>query len=103
MASCVCSESQELASREVKSGGTTTTCAHLLTASCFCCHVPQVNVPGGPYPAPFADIYRGMAEIGTKGFSALPKHCTTLMGAFFAGGGRVWGGVLQSLPLCHTN
>lgn len=46
----------------------------------------QVNVHGGPYPAPFADIYRGMAEIGTKGFSALPKYCTTLMGAFFAAG-----------------
>lgn len=47
----------------------------------------QVNVHGGPYPAPFADIYRGMAIIGTKGFSALPKYCTTLMGAFFAAGG----------------
>lgn len=92
----------------------------------------QVNVPGGPYPAPFADIYRGacfsmrlgpprcfvgscasrrlalatgrhmprlrtrtlprppigkgMAVIGTKGFGALPKHCTLLMGAFFAAG-----------------
>lgn len=46
----------------------------------------QVNVPGGPYPAPFADIYRGMAVIGTKGFGALPKHCTLLMGAFFLAG-----------------
>ncbi|GBF88235.1 metal-nicotianamine transporter-like protein [Raphidocelis subcapitata] len=46
----------------------------------------QVNVPGGPYPAPFADIYRGMAEIGTKGFGALPKYCTVLMGTFFAAG-----------------
>ncbi|WIA41031.1 hypothetical protein OEZ86_004669 [Tetradesmus obliquus] len=46
----------------------------------------QVNVPGGPYPAPFADIYRGMAEIGTKGFGALPKYCTLLMGVFFIAG-----------------
>jgi hypothetical protein len=27
-----------------------------------------------------------MAEIGTKGFGALPKYCTALMGAFFAAG-----------------
>eukprot|EP00878_Enallax_costatus_P027369 GHUV01029452.1.p1 GENE.GHUV01029452.1~~GHUV01029452.1.p1 ORF type:complete len:146 (+),score=30.82 GHUV01029452.1:325-762(+) len=27
-----------------------------------------------------------MAEIGTKGFGALPKYCTLLMGAFFVGG-----------------
>jgi hypothetical protein len=33
-----------------------------------------------------------MATIGTKGFSALPKHCTTLMGAFFAGGEARRGG-----------
>lgn len=36
--------------------------------------------------APFADIYRGMAEIGTKGFGALPKYCTLLMGVFFIAG-----------------
>ncbi|KAI8471372.1 MAG: OPT superfamily oligopeptide transporter [Monoraphidium minutum] len=46
----------------------------------------QVNVPNGPYPTPFADIYRGMAVIGTKGFGALPKHCGEMMGAFFAAG-----------------
>jgi hypothetical protein len=49
---------------------------------------PQVNVPNGPYPTPFADIYRGMAVIGTKGFGALPKHCGELMGGFFAAGAR---------------
>jgi hypothetical protein len=38
------------------------------------------------FAAPFADIYRGMAEIGTKGFGALPKYCTLLMGMFFIAG-----------------
>jgi hypothetical protein len=52
----------------------------------------QVNVPGGPYPTPFADIYRGMAVIGTKGFGALPKYCTTLMAVFFLAGVWVGGG-----------
>jgi hypothetical protein len=51
-----------------------------------------VNVPGGPYPTPFADIYRGMAVIGTKGFGALPKYCTTLMAVFFLAGVWVGGG-----------
>eukprot|EP00775_Hariotina_reticulata_P009952 gene9952-10107_t len=46
----------------------------------------QVNIRDGPYPAPFADIYRGMALIGVKGFSALPKYCGILMLAFFLGG-----------------
>jgi hypothetical protein len=49
----------------------------------------QVNVPNGPYPAPFSTIYRGMGLIGTEGFSALPKHCGTLMLGFFIGGERV--------------
>jgi hypothetical protein len=51
-----------------------------------CCAVLQVNVPNGPYPAPFSTIYRGMGLIGTEGFSALPKHCGTLMLGFFVGG-----------------
>jgi hypothetical protein len=51
--------------------------------TCCCC---QVNVPQGPYPAPFSTIYRGMGLIGTEGFGALPKHCGTLMLAFFVGG-----------------
>lgn len=40
--------------------------------------------------APFSDIYRGMALIGVKGFGALPKHCATLMLAFFLGGAQQW-------------
>jgi hypothetical protein len=38
------------------------------------------------HAAPFSDIYRGMALIGVKGFGALPKHCGTLMLAFFVAG-----------------
>jgi hypothetical protein len=43
-----------------------------------------------------------MAEIGTKGFSALPKYCTTLMGAFFAGGTScfTWHVTGQASGLC---
>jgi hypothetical protein len=44
--------------------------------------------------APFADIYRGMAEIGTKGFGALPKYCTLLMGVFFIAGEQLTTGRL---------
>lgn len=50
----------------------------------------QVNVPEGPYPAPFATIYRGMALIGTEGVGALPKYCGVLMLAFFLGGKQGW-------------
>lgn len=43
-----------------------------------------VGVEDGPYPNPFAVIYRGMGEIGVMGFSALPKYCGALTGGFFA-------------------
>lgn len=42
-----------------------------------------VGKPGGPYPNPFADIYRSMAVLGTEGFGSLPKHCTLMMGLTF--------------------
>ena len=44
----------------------------------------QVGIQKGPYPNPFADIYRGMALIGTEGFGALPKNCGVLSAGFFA-------------------
>lgn len=44
----------------------------------------QVGLPDGPYPVPFAAVTRGIASIGTLGFSALPRYCTALSGAFFA-------------------
>lgn len=49
--------------------------------------------------APFSDIYRGMALIGVKGFSALPKHCATLMLVFFVSGVGVLCVLQQSLQL----
>lgn len=71
-------------------------------ATCRCLHdtqdpqllfTAQVNVPDGPYPAPFSTIYRGMAKIGTEGFGALPRYCGVLMLAFFLGGkaAAAWG------------
>jgi hypothetical protein len=49
--------------------------------------------------APFSDIYRGMALIGVKGFSALPKHCATLMLVFFVSGVGVLCVLQHSLQL----
>ena len=43
-----------------------------------------MNVQSGPYPNPFAVMYREMAIIGTEGFKVLPKYCGALKGAFFA-------------------
>ncbi len=44
----------------------------------------QVGNPDGPYPAPYALIYRGMAIFATEGVSILPQHCGQLMFGFFA-------------------
>ncbi len=41
--------------------------------------------PNGPYPAPWQNLYRGMAIFGTEGFSVLPDHCLSMMIAFFFG------------------
>ena len=43
----------------------------------------QVGAPHGPYPTPFADIYRAMAILGTQGFGALPRYCAAITGALF--------------------
>ncbi len=40
---------------------------------------------GSEYKVPYANIYRGLAIMGTQGFSALPKYCAYFMGAFFFG------------------
>ncbi|OIW14167.1 hypothetical protein TanjilG_21307 [Lupinus angustifolius] len=37
-----------------------------------------IGDPEGKYPAPYGQIYRGLALLGTKGFSILPKHCLEL-------------------------
>ncbi|QCD89225.1 Oligopeptide transporter [Vigna unguiculata] len=39
--------------------------------------------PQGSYPAPYGEVYRGMALLGAKGFSSLPKHCLQLAIIFF--------------------
>ncbi|CAL0334834.1 unnamed protein product [Lupinus luteus] len=37
-----------------------------------------IGDPEGKYPAPYGQIYRGLALLGTKGFAILPKHCLEL-------------------------
>ncbi|KAL9324806.1 hypothetical protein ACSQ67_005451 [Phaseolus vulgaris] len=39
--------------------------------------------PQGSYPAPYGEVYRGMALLGAKGFSSLPQHCLQLAIIFF--------------------
>ncbi|KAL7255485.1 hypothetical protein ACSBR1_009600 [Camellia fascicularis] len=43
----------------------------------------DIGITGTQYPAPYAIVYRNMAILGVKGFSALPKHCLTLCYVFF--------------------
>ncbi|BDA49724.1 probable metal-nicotianamine transporter YSL6 [Coccomyxa sp. Obi] len=42
-----------------------------------------IGVPSSEYIAPYANIYRGMAILGTQGFGELPQHCGVMMAAFF--------------------
>ncbi|MQL75773.1 hypothetical protein Taro_008157 [Colocasia esculenta] len=44
-----------------------------------------VGVEGSAYPAPYAQVYRGIALVGVQGFSTLPKNCLSLCLAFFLG------------------
>ena len=43
----------------------------------------QVQDPNGPYPAPNAVVYRGMAVLGSAGFDQLPRYCAAFMAGFF--------------------
>jgi OPT family oligopeptide transporter len=43
----------------------------------------DIGAPEGPYKAPHAVIFRGMAILGTEGFSKFPKHCLAMCGGFF--------------------
>lgn len=45
----------------------------------------SLGLPGSPYPAPYALVYRNMSILGVDGFSALPRYCLTLCCIFFAG------------------
>jgi len=38
----------------------------------------SVGDTAGPYPAPYAQIYRAMAILSTEGVTALPQHCVEL-------------------------
>ncbi|RDY10659.1 putative metal-nicotianamine transporter YSL7, partial [Mucuna pruriens] len=42
-----------------------------------------IGDPEGSYPAPYGEVYRGMALLGAKGFSSLPQHCLQLAIIFF--------------------
>ncbi|XP_047321199.1 probable metal-nicotianamine transporter YSL7 [Impatiens glandulifera] len=37
-----------------------------------------IGDPDGSYPAPYGLMYRGIAILGSDGFSSLPKHCMTI-------------------------
>ncbi|KAL9437814.1 hypothetical protein AB3S75_023646 [Citrus x aurantiifolia] len=43
----------------------------------------DLGVPGSEYAAPFAMVFRSMAKLGVKGFSALPKNCLLLCYVLF--------------------
>ncbi|MCL7024999.1 hypothetical protein MKW94_004145 [Papaver nudicaule] len=44
---------------------------------------PDMGLDHSKAPAPFASIYRGIALLGVKGVSALPKHCLEIAIGFF--------------------
>lgn len=44
-----------------------------------------VGDPHGSYPAPYAQMFRGIALLGVEGFSSLPNNCVTLVIVFFFG------------------
>mmetsp|Transcript_1238 Transcript_1238/g.3007 ORF Transcript_1238/g.3007 Transcript_1238/m.3007 type:complete len:690 (-) Transcript_1238:366-2435(-) len=43
----------------------------------------DVGNADGAYPAPYGEIYRAMAILGTEGFGSMPKNCPALMLGFF--------------------
>ncbi|XP_071704967.1 probable metal-nicotianamine transporter YSL7 [Rutidosis leptorrhynchoides] len=45
---------------------------------------PDIGKVGSEYPAPYALVYRNLANLGVEGFDALPKHCLSLCYGFFA-------------------
>ncbi|XP_038687175.1 probable metal-nicotianamine transporter YSL7 [Tripterygium wilfordii] len=44
-----------------------------------------IGDPNGTYPAPYGQIYRGIALLGVEGVSKLPKNCLALSIGFFFG------------------
>ncbi|KAL8534916.1 hypothetical protein ACS0TY_010814 [Phlomoides rotata] len=45
----------------------------------------RVGDPNGSYPAPYAQLYRGIAILGVEGFDSLPHNCLKLVIIFFFG------------------
>ncbi|WCJ40038.1 YELLOW STRIPE like 7 [Euphorbia peplus] len=46
---------------------------------------PNLGEAGSKYPAPYGQIYRGIALLGVEGFNSLPKNCLKLSIGFFFG------------------
>ncbi|CAN1255132.1 Probable metal-nicotianamine transporter YSL7 [Linum perenne] len=42
-----------------------------------------IGKPDGPYPAPYGQLYRGIALLGVEGVSSLPRNCAYLSIGFF--------------------
>ncbi|CAN1172812.1 Probable metal-nicotianamine transporter YSL7 [Linum perenne] len=42
-----------------------------------------IGKPDGPYPAPYGQLYRGIALLGVEGVSSLPRNCAYLAIGFF--------------------
>uniref|UniRef100_K4CV73 Uncharacterized protein n=1 Tax=Solanum lycopersicum TaxID=4081 RepID=K4CV73_SOLLC len=57
--------------------------------------------PNGPYPAPYALMYRGIALLGVEGFDSLPTHCLILSVCFFVAAILI-NLVTQVLKKCET-
>ncbi|KAK7308441.1 hypothetical protein VNO77_42046 [Canavalia gladiata] len=63
--------------------GTATGCLMSPLIFWFFHNAYTIGDPHGSYPAPYGEVYRGMALLGAKGFSSLPKHCLELAIIFF--------------------
>ncbi|KAK7273701.1 hypothetical protein RIF29_14760 [Crotalaria pallida] len=58
--------------------GTTMGCLMTPTMFWFFQKAYTLGDPEGSYPAPYAQVYRGIALLGAKGFDSLPNHCLEL-------------------------
>ncbi|XP_044488689.1 probable metal-nicotianamine transporter YSL7 [Mangifera indica] len=62
--------------------GTTMGCIITPLVFWFFYRAYTIGDPTGPYPAPYAQLYRGIAILGVDGVSSLPKNCLELSIAF---------------------
>ncbi|XP_031279891.1 probable metal-nicotianamine transporter YSL7 [Pistacia vera] len=63
--------------------GTTMGCIITPLVFWFFYQAYPIGDPKGTYPAPYAQLYRGIAILGVEGVSTLPKNCLKLSIAFF--------------------